>query len=321
MPASVSELLRQGLRDYAGRIAVVSSFGAESAVLLGFVAELDPAVPVLFLDTGQHFPETLAYRRELVATLGLTDIRDVSPRAGAVAARDPEGMLHAFDGEACCALRKIEPLEQALAPFSAWVTGRKRAQSATRAHMPFVERVDGRIKINPLAEAPATLQRPTIFGDRGDWFLARRRSFAELWPSPRRHPRAAKYVKCNLTLYFAPSQNLARHAPVARLHRFIGKRPSWRKLDVPNGSVERLAFVRPIDRVLRHPPLATHRRPWDRGDESRRGVRARFLAGPGRPLPSLRHRARLSPGLSSRSARQALLAELRIGCGIRDVTP
>src|SRR4051794_14035493 len=139
MPAFVPEVLRQGLRDYAGRIAVVSSFGADSAVLLAMVAEVDSSVPVLFLATGQHFPETLAYRRELAATLGLTDVRDVRPGPAALAARDPEGLLHGFDPDACCTLRKTEPLDQALAPFAAWVNGRKRAQSATRANMPSVD--------------------------------------------------------------------------------------------------------------------------------------------------------------------------------------
>lgn len=143
--------LRWCLDSFKGRVAVVSSFGAESAVLLALVADLDRSVPVLFLETGQHAPETLDYRQRLAAMLGLLDVRDVRPSSRALAARDPDGALHAFDPDACCALRKVGPLEEALQPFAAWITGRKRAQAATRAAMPVVETVDGRTKVNPLA--------------------------------------------------------------------------------------------------------------------------------------------------------------------------
>jgi phosphoadenosine phosphosulfate reductase len=143
--------LEDALDAYAGQIAVVSSFGAESAVLLALVANIDPATPVLFVDTGRHFAETLEYRDELAAALGLRDVRDVRPTAAEVAKRDPVALLYGFDPDSCCELRKVEPLEQALAPFAAWVTGRKRAQATTRAAMPLREQVDGKFKINPLA--------------------------------------------------------------------------------------------------------------------------------------------------------------------------
>jgi phosphoadenosine phosphosulfate reductase len=138
-------------REFAGRIAVVSSFGAESAVLLSMVAEIDPATPVLFLETGQHFPETLSYRRRLAERLRLTDVRDVSASEAEIAGNDPFGELYRFDTDACCALRKVRPLERALVPFDAWVTGRKRYQGGGRARLPVRETVDGRVKINPLA--------------------------------------------------------------------------------------------------------------------------------------------------------------------------
>ncbi len=138
--------------DYAGRIAVVSSFGAESAVLLALVAEIDPTTPVLFLQTGQHFAETLAYRSELAARLCLTDVRDIGPTAADRAANDPADELWRYDPDACCRFRKVTPLERALASFDAWVTGRKRHQALTRVALPLVERVDGKTKINPLAD-------------------------------------------------------------------------------------------------------------------------------------------------------------------------
>ncbi len=150
-------LLRRAIgQSFAGRIAIVSSFGAESAVLLAHVAEIDPATPVLFVDTQQHFPETLAYRDTLVRALGLSAVNTVSAAAEALKAHDPDAELWRFDPDACCALRKVSPLERALAPYEAWVTGRKRHQAMTRVALPFVECVDGKTKLNPLADWTAS---------------------------------------------------------------------------------------------------------------------------------------------------------------------
>jgi len=144
--------LRQAiLKDFAGKIAIVSSFGAESAVLLALVADIDPNTPVIFVDTKQHFPETLAYRDTLVARLGLTNVQNVGPSAQILADSDPSAELWQYDPDACCAVRKVAPLEAALAPFPAWVTGRKRHQTLARVALPPTEIVDGKTKINPLA--------------------------------------------------------------------------------------------------------------------------------------------------------------------------
>jgi len=135
-----------------GRLALVSSFGAESALLLAMIAEIDADFPVFFLETRRHFPETLAYRDELAGFLGLTNLRSVGPSDKALHDRDPQDMLADFDPDACCALRKVEPMDAALNDFDAWITGRKRGQAATRAAMPVFEPLDdGRAKINPLA--------------------------------------------------------------------------------------------------------------------------------------------------------------------------
>ncbi len=146
-----SALRRAITEDHAGRIAVVSSFGAESAVLLALVADIDPATPVLFIDTRQHFPETLAYRDELTRFLGLSNVRTIGPTDAEIDANDPPGELWRYDPDACCHFRKVTPLDRALAPFDAWVTGRKRHQALTRIALPIRERVDGKEKINPLA--------------------------------------------------------------------------------------------------------------------------------------------------------------------------
>ena len=146
------EIIAVAVTDlFAGRIALVSSFGAESAVLLHLLASVDPAVPVLFADTGRHFPETLAYRDTLIAQLGLTGVRSVGPTAEEVARLDPGATRAGWDPDGCCAFRKVAPLERALAPFDAWITGRKRFQASTRKSLPAFEADGERIKVNPLA--------------------------------------------------------------------------------------------------------------------------------------------------------------------------
>lgn len=133
------------------RLAVVSSFGTESAVLLKLVADVDPAIPVVFLDTGWLFQETLDYRDTLIGRLGLRDVRTVSPDPARLAADDPERELWYSDADACCRIRKVEPLARALAPFAAWINGRKRFQGGLRAAIPVVEADGAKLKFNPLA--------------------------------------------------------------------------------------------------------------------------------------------------------------------------
>jgi len=149
--AAPQRIIAAAAHAFPGAVAAVSSFGADSAVLLHMIAGVDTSLPVIFLDTGQHFGETLAYRDGLVADLGLTDLRIVHPLAEALAARDPQGILHRADTDACCDIRKVEPMDRAVAPFRAWFTGRKRFQAATRAALPAFEAVGPRIRINPLA--------------------------------------------------------------------------------------------------------------------------------------------------------------------------
>ena len=137
---------------FAGKIALVSSFGTESAILLHMISEIDKSTPAVFLDTGKLFPETLAYRDALVARLGLTDVRSIRPSGAQLAAYDPDGRLWERDPDLCCAIRKTNPLDGALEGFSAWITGRKRAQGGTRTNLTMVEAgPDGRTTVNPLA--------------------------------------------------------------------------------------------------------------------------------------------------------------------------
>lgn len=147
-----ADILKTVLVDlFPGKAALVTSFGADSAVLLHLVAGIDASVPVIFIDTARHFPATLAYRDLLVAQLGLTGLVTVGPTADEVRANDPVLALAERDADACCAFRKVVPLGRALEPFAAAITGRKRHQAATRAGLAVFEAEDGRIKINPLA--------------------------------------------------------------------------------------------------------------------------------------------------------------------------
>lgn len=148
-PDMLRTLLTGELR---GQIAAVSSFGAESAVLLHMVAQADPATPVVFTDTLKMFPETLAYRDTLVERLGLLDVRVIQPDPALLTAKDPDGIRHGYDPDGCCDLRKVEPLARGLAPFEAWISGRKGFQAGTRHALPRFEVEEGRLKLNPLAD-------------------------------------------------------------------------------------------------------------------------------------------------------------------------
>lgn len=145
------EAVEKALELFGARIALVSSFGAESSVLLHVVAEVSRDVPVVFIDTLRLFPETLAYRDTLVDRLGLTNVRTVAPDPAALEDKDRYKALWMTDADLCCQIRKTEPLARALTGFDAWFTGRKRFQAATRAAIQLFEQDGKRVKVNPLA--------------------------------------------------------------------------------------------------------------------------------------------------------------------------
>jgi phosphoadenosine phosphosulfate reductase len=146
------EVLEEVVHDeFAGRIALVSSFGAESVVLLHLVASVDPSVPVIFIDTGKIFGSTLRYRDEIVERLGLTDVRFARPDPAALATHDTDSGLWLRDPDKCCAIRKVAPLARALSDFDAWISGRKRYQGGKRTVLPLAEADGERVKLNPLA--------------------------------------------------------------------------------------------------------------------------------------------------------------------------
>ena len=143
--------LRKAINKFQGDIVLATSMGVDSAVLLHMVSRIDSSLPVIFLDTGKHFRETLAYRDELVSRFGLTDFRNITPDAAELAAEDPEGILNQSDQDSCCDLRKVRPLDRVINGFSARITGRKRYQTPERANMAILEEGGAQAKVNPLA--------------------------------------------------------------------------------------------------------------------------------------------------------------------------
>jgi phosphoadenosine phosphosulfate reductase len=166
--ATPAEIIAAALRTVGrDQLALVSSFGTESAALLKVMADVDPSIPVIFLDTGWLFEETLAYRDTLIAALGLRDVRSIKPLEATLSREDKDGDLWFSDPDACCRIRKVEPLARALKPFAAWINGRKRFQGGLRAAIPVVEADGARLKFNPFAnvsraEIEAIYQRANL---------------------------------------------------------------------------------------------------------------------------------------------------------------
>ena len=194
--------LRFALSGALGRVALVSSFGAESAVLLHMAAQIDRNVPVLFIDTLMLFPETLEYQQELASHLGLGNIHRLTPERVALFAQDPDAMLHRANPDACCDLRKSQALARALTGFDGLVSGRKRHQTSARAGLAIFEheQESGRIRINPLADFDAP--RLAAYFERHA--LPRHKLVARGFPSigcapctgpaaPDEHPRAGRW--------------------------------------------------------------------------------------------------------------------------------
>jgi len=164
--AGTEEMIRAVLTErLLGEVAVISSFGTESAVLLDLVAAVDPSTPVLFLETGKMFEETLAYRDMLIAQLGLTGVRSITPDPAAIEAKDATGLRWSYDPDGCCEIRKVLPLARAMREFDASITGRKAFQAATRSTIPRFELDGDRIKFNPLAD--------WVKADLDNWFERR----------------------------------------------------------------------------------------------------------------------------------------------------
>lgn len=142
------------VKELPGRVALVSSFGTEAAVLLHKVSTIDKNLPVIFIDTGKLFEKTYQYRDQLVDLLGLTNVQTIKPSVLDIDREDKEGNLYKINPDTCCHIRKVKPLDKALEGYYGWISGRKRFHGGMRTNLPTIEISDGRIKINPLAMWP-----------------------------------------------------------------------------------------------------------------------------------------------------------------------
>ena len=145
------ELIATVLRDFPSKTALLSSFGAESAVLLHMISEVDPDVAIVFLDTEKLFPETIAYRDRLVHEFGLTNVIVARPDPAQLMALDPDGNLHRTDTNLCCSVRKTFPMASAMHGYDVMISGRKRFHGALRSNLDFVSVQDDVLKVEPLA--------------------------------------------------------------------------------------------------------------------------------------------------------------------------
>jgi len=149
--ASPDQIIAAAVREFRGRIATLSSFGTEAAVGLSILARVAPETPVLFLDTKQHFPQTLSYRDQLIEKLGLKNVVSLQPEADELVKEDDEARLFETDTSACCQLRKVRPMAKAMVAYDALITGRKRYHGGERTDLRPFEFDGERIKVNPLA--------------------------------------------------------------------------------------------------------------------------------------------------------------------------
>lgn len=143
--------IKRAIKEFGDTIVLASSMGADSAVLLHLISQVDKDFPIVFLDTHKHFRETLHYRDMLIEDLGLTNFQNITPNEDHIKAQDPEGVLHQTQPDQCCELRKVVPLAGALGKYKARITGRKRYQTPDRHDMPIFEVGTKMVKINPLA--------------------------------------------------------------------------------------------------------------------------------------------------------------------------
>jgi len=206
--ADTATVLRTVIEEkLLGELAVVSSFGTESAVLLDLVASVDRALPVLFLETGKMFEETLDYRDLLVERLGLTGVRNITPDTATIAEKDATGLRWSYDPDGCCEICKVLPLARAMKDFDASITGRKAFQAATRSAIPRFELDGDKIKFNPLADWTKA--------DLDGWFEAR---------DLPRHPLEAKGY---LSIGCAPCTSVVKAGEDPRAGRWRG----WDKVE------------------------------------------------------------------------------------------
>jgi phosphoadenosine phosphosulfate reductase len=152
---TAEEVIRAALQDSTSAACLTCSFQAEDMVVLDMVRAVRPGIAVLFLDTGYHFAETYAYRDRMAQAWNL-NLVNLLPELSVEAQESQFGKLYTNDPNRCCGMRKVEPLQRALAEYGVWLTGLRREQSPTRAGLKEAEvqlLLSGKpiLKVNPLA--------------------------------------------------------------------------------------------------------------------------------------------------------------------------
>ena len=137
MPLSELSVLRDAFHD-AGPACFTCSFQAEDMVVLHLLRQVQPDIPVLFLETGYHFQALLRYRDQIAESWGI-NLVNVTSDSSREQQEEQFGPLYRTDAGACCRMRKVEPLFRALENYSVWFTGLRREQSPTRANLQVVE--------------------------------------------------------------------------------------------------------------------------------------------------------------------------------------
>lgn len=152
------EVIRWAVREFKGGIAMTSSFGPESGVLLHIVSRIDPSTPVLFLETGYHFPETLQYKEELIRLFDLKNVIDLKadPKRKAEVVKQYEGVPYEKNPDLCCQINKVDPLDQAIQEYEAWMSGIRRHQTDFRKSVQIIEEYGRRGGAAPPAGAETT---------------------------------------------------------------------------------------------------------------------------------------------------------------------
>ena len=151
--AQPEEIIRWAIEEFRPKIALTSSFQTESVVLLHMVSKIDPAIKILFLETGWHFKETIDFKNEIVKCLELTNVVDLKadPKKREAFNAETGNKPYEVNPDYCCQINKVDPLDEALKGLDAWISGIRRSQSKTRKDINIVEEYQGLFKINPLA--------------------------------------------------------------------------------------------------------------------------------------------------------------------------
>jgi len=203
---SPQEIIAWAIKEFSPRIAMTSSFGPESGTLLHMVSQIDPNIAVLFLETGYHFPETLAYKDRLVKLFGLRQVIDLraEPKKKAEVVEQYEGVPYERNPDLCCQINKVEPLDLAIKGYDAWMSGIRRRQTDFRKSIRIVEEYEGEIfKISPLAN----------FTSRDAWWYLKERQIPQ-------HPL---YEKGYLSIGCRPCTRPVQEGDDERSGRWAGK--------------------------------------------------------------------------------------------------